>query len=108
MRDIDYKEHRKDLVRWVAQKIVELGIETPWFKGKAYIKKSLLHITVKFWWTVVKHRLTQTSIDNVFTWDQVVLIVSLIDGYDNDFFWWIRDKIQKRKFYEFITIYFPY
>lgn len=55
----------------------------------------------------MRHRLSSTFVDDVLTWDQVVLISSLIAGYDINFSRWIQAGISKRAFRELNTILFP-
>lgn len=51
MRDTNRRDYRRDLSRWVAQQIAELGTDTFWIKGN----KSLLCFAIKFWWAIVRH-----------------------------------------------------
>lgn len=62
------------------------------------IKNVALCFVVKFLWTIVRHRLSLISMDNVLTLGRVVLISILINGYDIDFARWIRTKIHQRAF----------
>lgn len=86
----------------------EFGINTSWVEGKMEIKKSLLKFIVKFWWNIIRHKLSLTTIDNVIILDQAVLIISLKAGYDVDLARWIKTKIYERVFCEFTIILFLY
>lgn len=86
----------------------EFGINTSWVEGKMEIKKSLLNFIVKFWWNIIRHKLSLTTIDNVIILDQAVLIISLKAGYDVDLARWIKTKIYERVFCEFTIILFLY
>lgn len=66
-RDTNHKVQRLYLARWVAEKIVELGVDAPWVEGKGKIKKASLHFTAKFLWTVVRYYLGLISTNNVLT-----------------------------------------
>lgn len=85
IRDPNHREQSKYLVRWVAQQIIEVGVDASWAEGKIDIKRSSLCVTVKFWRSIARHRLSPTFEDNALTWDRVVLVASLIVGYDIDF-----------------------
>ena len=48
---------------------------------KGAIKKANMTFTAMFLWLIVYHCLSHTSANNIVTWDRVVLMVVIIDGF---------------------------
>ena len=54
---------------------------------KGAIKKANLTFTMTFLWLIVRHCLYPKAADNIVTWDRVVLMAAMIDGFEVDFAW---------------------
>ncbi|WMV46039.1 hypothetical protein MTR67_039424 [Solanum verrucosum] len=44
------------------------------------IRNATLSFPAKFWWSIVRHRLSPTHAKNVVTWDRAVILVALMAG----------------------------
>lgn len=49
---------------------------------RGLIKKVNLIFAVKFIWQLVRHFLSLTTADNIFTWDREVLVVAIVTGFE--------------------------
>ena len=49
------------------------------------IRKAKLTFTAKFLWMLVRHLLSPTAADNIFTWDRAVLVIAFVAGLEIDF-----------------------
>ena len=56
---------------------------------KGAIKKVNLTFTTKFLWLLARHCLSPIAVDNIVTWDRVVLMAAIIAGFEVDFAWFL-------------------
>lgn len=76
----------KSTRRWIDQQISIDGEGEKWVMDlKGFIKKANLTFAAKFIWLVVRHRLSLTAFDNILTWDRVVLVATIVSGFEIDF-----------------------
>lgn len=52
----------------------------------------------------MRHRFSAIAVDNVLTWDQVVLTANLIASYGINFARWTQKDIYEKMSYEFTTL----
>ncbi|WMV25868.1 hypothetical protein MTR67_019253, partial [Solanum verrucosum] len=66
------------LLRWMTRHIAVEGECIEWVHNMTLpIRKAILSFTVKFFWTIVRTRLSPTQVDNVVTWDRAVMLAAL-------------------------------
>lgn len=71
-------EKREAGKRWPSQHLSTDGEGADWvLDPRGMIKKADLPFTAKFFWLLVRHRLSPTTADNILTWDRSVLVASL-------------------------------
>ena len=71
---------------------------------KGAIKKANLTFTVKFLWLIVRYCLSPTTADNIVTWDRVVLMATIIAGFEVDFAWLLQAVMLERAFKVITTL----
>ena len=59
------------------------------------IKKANLTLTAKFLLLIVRHCLSPTAADNIFTLDRAVLMEAMIDGFEVDFAWLLQEVMHE-------------
>ena len=74
---------------------------------KGDIKKANLTFMAMFLWSIVRHCLSPTAADNIVTWDQVVLMATMISGFEVDFAWLLQAVMHERDFKVTTTYPFP-
>lgn len=81
---------------WIASHIAERGHDACWVFYPMPIVKASLNFAGKFWWALVRSWIQLSYGDNTLMADHIVLVASIIDGYDIDFAWCIVEEIQER------------
>ena len=56
---------------------------------------------------IIRHFLSPTAADNIVTWDRVVLMAAMIDGFEVDFTWLLQVVMHERAFKVTTTYPFP-
>ena len=94
--------------RWMALHLSVDGECADWVtEPKGAIKKANLTFTMKFLWLIVCQCLSPTATDNIVTWDRVVLMVVMIDGFELDLTW-LRNAVMNEITFKVTTSYpFP-
>uniref|UniRef100_M1DZJ6 Integrase core domain containing protein n=1 Tax=Solanum tuberosum TaxID=4113 RepID=M1DZJ6_SOLTU len=101
-------EQRETLLRWIAQHIAEEGKGIKWVRSMTLpIIKASLIFAAKFFWLVVRTRLSRTQADNVVTWDRAVMIATLMEGLEINFSRILIIEINERSFKTTTTLPFP-
>ncbi|KAG5599893.1 hypothetical protein H5410_031263 [Solanum commersonii] len=68
-------EKRKTLLQWLASQISTNGERAEWFTTVGVIiKKATLIFVAKFFWLLVRNRISPTKADNALTWDCAVML----------------------------------
>lgn len=83
-------------------------MDVKWVFRKRPIKKVSLSFMTKFWWAIVRFCIWSTQADNTLTQIRVMLVASIMVGYDIDFTHCIVAEIHKRAFRRSTTTLFPY
>lgn len=52
---------------------------------RGLIKMASLTFVAKFFWLLVRHRLSPTLADNIVTWDRMILLANLVEELEIDF-----------------------
>ena len=90
---------RETTKRWISQNISVDGEGVDWvLEPKGVIKKANLTFMDKFLWILVRHCLSPTVADNIFTGDIAVLIAAMVSGFEVDFAWLLQAVIHERSF----------
>uniref|UniRef100_M1DKZ4 Integrase core domain containing protein n=1 Tax=Solanum tuberosum TaxID=4113 RepID=M1DKZ4_SOLTU len=77
-------EQRESLLCWMALYIAEDRERTEWIQNMQLpIRKATLSLGAKFWWSIIRHRLSPTQADNVDTYDRVVMLATLVAGLEH-------------------------
>lgn len=84
MQDAEYHLERVVMARWIGSYISPLGDVTPWIEGKAVIKKAF-KLKAKFWWLLIRDRMTPITSDNTLTKEGAILVAFLMVDYDINF-----------------------
>ena len=73
--DVGVRETTK---RWIAQHIFVDGKGAHWvLETRGVIKKANLTFVAKFIWLLIRHCLSPTAAEKIFTWDRVVLVAAI-------------------------------
>lgn len=99
--------HKVTLMRWDARHIDERGTDGNWVSGFKPIIKASLNFASKFWWVVVCICIWPNHMDNILMPYQLVLISSIIAGYNINFIHYIVEKIHERALRRLASIPFP-
>uniref|UniRef100_M1DGV9 Putative plant transposon protein domain-containing protein n=1 Tax=Solanum tuberosum TaxID=4113 RepID=M1DGV9_SOLTU len=102
MRDT---EQRETLLRWIAGHIVDEVVSSEWVCDMTLsIKKVTLNFAAKFWWSIIRAKLSPTMVDSIMTWDRVVMLAYLMAGHEIDFSQSLIAEIHERAFQEETTL----
>uniref|UniRef100_M1DWY2 Integrase core domain containing protein n=1 Tax=Solanum tuberosum TaxID=4113 RepID=M1DWY2_SOLTU len=71
------------------------------------IRKATLNFVAKFFWLLVRNRVSPTKADNQLTWDRSVMVAALVEGVEIDFARMLLAKIHERAFKTSTTYPFP-
>uniref|UniRef100_M1DAY4 Integrase core domain containing protein n=1 Tax=Solanum tuberosum TaxID=4113 RepID=M1DAY4_SOLTU len=92
-------EQREAVILWLAKYIAADGerakwVGTPWLG----IRKATLNFAAKFFWLLVRNRVSPTKADNQLTWDRAVIVAALVAGVEIDFARMLLEDIHERAF----------
>jgi len=71
------------------------------------IRKATLNFVAKFFWLLVRNRVSPTKADNQLTWDRAVMVATLVAGVEIDFARMLLAEIHERAFKTSTTYPFP-
>ncbi|KAG5580536.1 hypothetical protein H5410_051163 [Solanum commersonii] len=71
------------------------------------IRKATLTFVAKFFWLLVRNRVSPTKADNQVTWDRAVMVAALVAGVEIDFSCMLLAEIHERAFRTSTTYPFP-
>lgn len=70
-------------MRWVTDNIDEPGQDLEWvFASSVPMLEASLSFTSKFWWVMVRSRIQPMHADNTLTLDCMILVASILVGYN--------------------------
>uniref|UniRef100_M1DM46 Integrase core domain containing protein n=1 Tax=Solanum tuberosum TaxID=4113 RepID=M1DM46_SOLTU len=72
------------------------------------IRKATLNFVAKFFWLLMRNRVSPTKADNQLTWDRAVMVVALVAGLEIDFARMLLAEIHERAFKTSTTYPFPW
>ncbi|KAG5579551.1 hypothetical protein H5410_050178 [Solanum commersonii] len=79
-------EQGEAIILWLARYIVADGERVEWVAApRLGIRKATLNFVAKFFWLLVRNRVSPTKVDNQITWDKAVMVVALVPGVEIDF-----------------------
>uniref|UniRef100_M1DNH1 Integrase core domain containing protein n=1 Tax=Solanum tuberosum TaxID=4113 RepID=M1DNH1_SOLTU len=101
-------DQREAVTLWLAKYIAADGereewVATPWLG----IRKATLNFVAKFFWLLVRNRVSPTKADNQLTWDIAVMVATLVVGVEIDFARMLLAEIHERAFKTSTTYPFP-
>ncbi|KAG5600404.1 hypothetical protein H5410_031774 [Solanum commersonii] len=109
--EFDYKW---DIVRSGAfqrnseQYIAANGERAEWVAApRLGIRKATLNFVAKFFWLLVRNRVSATKADNQLRWDRAVMVATLVAGVEIDFARMLLAEIHERAFRTSTTYPFP-
>ncbi|KAG5598756.1 hypothetical protein H5410_030126 [Solanum commersonii] len=77
------------------------------FAPRLGIRKATLTFVAKFFWLLVRNRVSPTKVDNQVTWDRAVMVAALVAGVEIDFARMLLAEIHERAFRTSTTYPFP-
>ncbi|KAG5605217.1 hypothetical protein H5410_026709 [Solanum commersonii] len=79
-------EQREAVIHWLAKYIAADGERAEWVAApRLGIRKATLTFVAKFFWLLVRNRVSPTKADNQVTWDRAVMVAALVAGVEIDF-----------------------
>uniref|UniRef100_M1DHI9 Integrase core domain containing protein n=1 Tax=Solanum tuberosum TaxID=4113 RepID=M1DHI9_SOLTU len=94
-----------ELNRWY---IVADGERAEWVAAlRLGIRKATLNFVAKFFWLLVRNRVSPTKADNQVTWDRAVMVAAMVAGEKIDFARMLLAEIHERAFKTSTTYPFP-
>ncbi|KAG5596525.1 hypothetical protein H5410_037757, partial [Solanum commersonii] len=79
-------EQREAVIHWLAKYIAADGERAEWVAApRLGIRKATLTFMAKFFWLLVRNRVSPTKADNQVTWDRAVMVAALVAGVEIDF-----------------------
>uniref|UniRef100_M1DWJ5 Integrase core domain containing protein n=1 Tax=Solanum tuberosum TaxID=4113 RepID=M1DWJ5_SOLTU len=72
------------------------------------IRKATSNFVAKFFWLLVRNRVSPTKVDNQLTWDKAVMAAALVAGVEIDFARMLLAEIHERAFKTSTTYPFPF
>ncbi|KAG5620829.1 hypothetical protein H5410_006047 [Solanum commersonii] len=101
-------EQREAVIHWLAKYIVADGERAEWVAApRLGIRKATLTFVAKFFWLLVRNRVSPTKADNQVTWDRAVIVAALVAGVEIDFARMLLAEIHERAFRTSTTYPFP-
>uniref|UniRef100_M1DW71 Integrase core domain containing protein n=1 Tax=Solanum tuberosum TaxID=4113 RepID=M1DW71_SOLTU len=102
-------EQKETLLLWLSSHIADDGECIKWVQTPSLgIRKATLSFSMKFFLLLVRNRLSQTQADNVVTWDQVLMIATILAGLEIDFARILIEEIHEKAFKTTTTLPFPF
>ncbi|KAG5615083.1 hypothetical protein H5410_014907 [Solanum commersonii] len=79
-------EQREDVILWLARYIAADGERAEWVAAPWLgIWKATLNFVAKFFWLLMRNRVSPTKDDNQVMWDRAVMVAALVAGLEIDF-----------------------
>uniref|UniRef100_M1DJ00 Integrase core domain containing protein n=1 Tax=Solanum tuberosum TaxID=4113 RepID=M1DJ00_SOLTU len=101
-------EQREAVILWLARYIVADGERAEWVATpRLGIRKATITFVAKFFWLLVRSRVSPTKADNYVTWDRAVMVAALVAGVEIDFARMLLEEIHERAFRTSNTYPFP-
>ncbi|KAG5619638.1 hypothetical protein H5410_004856 [Solanum commersonii] len=101
-------EQREAVILWLAKYIAADGERAEWVAApRLGIRKATLTFVAKFFWLLVRNRVSPTKADNQVTWDRAVMVAALVAGVEIDFARMLLAEIHERAFRTSTTYPFP-
>uniref|UniRef100_M1DL71 Integrase core domain containing protein n=1 Tax=Solanum tuberosum TaxID=4113 RepID=M1DL71_SOLTU len=101
-------EQREVVLLWLARYIAADGEHAEWVAApRLGIRKATLNFVAKFFWLLVRNRVSSTKADNQLTWDRAVMVAALVAGVEIDFARMLLAEIHERAFRTSTTYPFP-
>ncbi|KAG5615474.1 hypothetical protein H5410_015298 [Solanum commersonii] len=101
-------EQREAVILWLTKYIATDGERAEWVTTpRLGIRKATLNFAAKFFWLLVRNRVSLTKADNQLTWDKAVMVAALVAGVEIDFARMLLEEIHKRAFKTSTTYPFP-
>uniref|UniRef100_M1DKC2 Integrase core domain containing protein n=1 Tax=Solanum tuberosum TaxID=4113 RepID=M1DKC2_SOLTU len=101
-------EQREAVILWLAKYIAADGERVEWVATpRLGIRKATLNFAAKFFWLLVRNRVSPTKADNQLTWDRAVMVTALVAGVEIDFSRMLLAEIHERAFKTSTTYPFP-
>uniref|UniRef100_M1DVI5 Integrase core domain containing protein n=1 Tax=Solanum tuberosum TaxID=4113 RepID=M1DVI5_SOLTU len=101
-------EQRETVLLWLARYIATDGERAEWVAApRLGIRKATLNFVAKFFWLLVRNRVSPTKADNQVTWDRAVMVAALVAGVEIDFARMLLAEIHERAFRTSTTYPFP-
>uniref|UniRef100_M1DU07 Integrase core domain containing protein n=1 Tax=Solanum tuberosum TaxID=4113 RepID=M1DU07_SOLTU len=92
-------EQREAVILWLARYIAADGERAEWVTApRLGIRKATLNFVAKFFWMLVRNRVSPTKADNQVTWDRAVMVAALVAGVEIDFARMLLVEIHERAF----------
>ncbi|KAG5607112.1 hypothetical protein H5410_028604 [Solanum commersonii] len=87
------------VIHWLAKYIrCEMAASLNGFAPRLGIRKATLTFVAKFFWLLVRNRVSPTKADNQVTWDRAVMVAALVAGVKIDFAHMLLAEIHERAF----------
>uniref|UniRef100_M1DII0 Integrase core domain containing protein n=1 Tax=Solanum tuberosum TaxID=4113 RepID=M1DII0_SOLTU len=101
-------EQREAIILWLAKYIVADGERAEWVAApRLGIRKATLNFVAKFFWLLVRNRVSPTKADNQLTWDRAVMVAALVAGVEIDYARMLLAEIHEKAFKTSTTYPFP-
>uniref|UniRef100_M1DPJ8 Integrase core domain containing protein n=1 Tax=Solanum tuberosum TaxID=4113 RepID=M1DPJ8_SOLTU len=101
-------EQREAVILWLAKYIAADGEHAEWVATpRLGIQKATLNFVAKFFWLLVRNRVSPTKADNQLTWERAVMVAALVAGVEIDFAHMLLAEIHKMAFKTSTTYPFP-
>ncbi|KAG5632584.1 hypothetical protein H5410_004301 [Solanum commersonii] len=102
------RANERSVILWLARYIIVDGERAEWvIAPRLGIRKVTLNFVAKFFWLLVRNRVSPTKADNQVTWDRAVMVAALVAGVEIDFPRMLLAEIHKRAFRTSTTYPFP-
>ncbi|KAG5585141.1 hypothetical protein H5410_045575 [Solanum commersonii] len=99
---------REVIILWLAGTFFADGEHAEWVAApRLGIRKATLNFVAKFFWLLVRNRVSPTKAHNQVTWDRAVMVVALVAGVEIDFARMLLAEIHERAFRTSTTYPFP-
>ncbi|KAG5594814.1 hypothetical protein H5410_036046 [Solanum commersonii] len=101
-------EQREAVILWLARYTDADGERAEWVAApRLGIRKATLTFVAKFFWLLVRNRVSPTKADNQVTWDRAVMVAALVARVEIDFARMLLAEIHERAFRTSTTYSFP-
>uniref|UniRef100_M1DXL9 Putative plant transposon protein domain-containing protein n=1 Tax=Solanum tuberosum TaxID=4113 RepID=M1DXL9_SOLTU len=101
-------KQRKSIFLWLARHLATDEKRIEWVSTPSLsIKKATLSFVAKFFWLLVWNRVSPTQVDNVLTWDPVVMVVALVSRMEVNFARMLIAEIHERTSKDTTTLLIP-